>query len=431
MNDEHPLIIGIVRYGLPLVVALFYLTASLAFDYTPDSVYPTLRAARELIGNEGAPIHSATSPNPLWVFFVALGGALRVDTLLTAKVFSLFFASLSVLLGYLVASEILRDRLLAFCAALVVAMQSLLLQIAPSGTAYALAMALSLAAVFFLLRNEYLLATVFTGLCSLLFWEGSVLFVILAVDVWLNSTQKPRAWKVIGSTVLVYLSLLLPWVLYSVMAGVSVIPRLQSFGDFPGFGWREVVALSVTGVLVLAGVLPQMRGSERIAFLRNHFASLAWGIAAACISVFGSDLWVLSIPLAVMFGFHGVKQLLMSNNMPGRVYPGALLLSALLLALSQASFVGSAREIMAQEIEESVQMIPIAYWIKAHVPVDATIHTVRRAGILSYYAGRDIVWDRREGDYSVDSVQTKEGYEVMYIPEIAGTVSTYGVWRRQ
>ena len=443
MNDEHPLILRIVRYGLPLVVALFYLTASLTFDYTPDSAYATFHAARELVqyGEVIQNQSAAVSPNPLWVFFVALGVVLGIDVVLTAKVFSLFFASLSVLFTYLVANELLKERLLGFCTALLMAMQYSLLQSAPSGTAHAIAMTLSLAAMFFLLRNEYLLATLFTGLCTLVFWEGIALFFILIIDIWLNSTSKRRGIKVIGSAVLVYVAVLLPWLLYSIAVRSSFITLLVPVGEFPEVSWKETVSMAVIGVLTVAGVaLLTRRLEERAAFMRNQSAALAWGLLACCIGLYGgSDLWMLAIPFGVAFAFQGLKQSLIRWNKPGAVYSSAFLLTALLLALSQATFTGVARTAMVEGIEASQQLIPISYWIRSHIPDDATVCAVYRPEILSYYAERDVTCadrsktdrKREERDYVVDNAATMDGFDLVYTTGIAGPTHVYGVWRRR
>jgi len=442
VNDEYPLILRIVRYGLPLVVALFYLTASLAFDYTPDSAYTTFHAARDLAQHgEVIQNQSLVSPNPLWVFFLALGGVLNVDVVLTAKVFSLFFASLSVLCTYLVANELLKEKLLGFCAALLTAMQYSLLQSAPSGTAHAMAMTLSLSAMFFLLRNEYLLATLFTGLCTLVFWEGAVLFFVLIIDIWLNSTSKRRGIKVIGSVVIVYGAVLLPWLLYSIVIQNSFLTLLVPVGEFPEFSWRETVSAAVVGASTIAGVvLLTHRFEERVAFLRNQSAALAWGLVACFMGLYGgSDLWMLAIPFGAAFAFQGLKQSLIRWNKLGSFYSLAFLLTAFLLALSQATFTGVARTAMSDGIEASQQLIPISYWIKSHVPNDATVCAMHRQGILRYYAERDIMCadrsktDRKrdEYDYVVDNAMTMDGFDLVYTPGIAGSTHAYGIWRRR
>jgi hypothetical protein len=217
------------------------------------------------------------------------------------------------------------------------------------------------------------------------------------------------------------------------MSGSPVIPHLVAFGEFPDLGWKEIAGIAVVGALALAGFTLHGRGGEHAASLRNHAAPLAWGIATACFGIFADpELWVLSIPFAVFFGFQGLQVLIVRLSRPENIYSAAFLLTALLLTLSQSSFVGNTRGVMAQKIDESLQLIPIAHWIRAHAPVDATVCTTRCEGMLSYYAGRDVVrTPGMRGDYVVDDLRGKEGYEMVYMPEITGTISAYGVWRRR
>ena len=442
MSEEHPLVFRVVRYGLPLVVALFYLTSSLAFDYTPDSAYTTLIAARSLATSTPGVTHSdntsSFSPNPLWVFFVGLGGTLGLDVLLTAKVFSLFFTSVGILLVYLVAYELLRDRLIAFCAALATAMQSTLLQAAPSGTAHGIALALSLAAMFFLLRNEYLLATLLAGISTLVFWEGVVLFLVLVADVWMNSVNARRAAKVIASSACVYGAVLLPWGLYSIAVHGPVIPFLVPFGDFVrgALDWTKLI---VTGVLAFVGVVLMVRKrGEGQGLLRNQAAAFIWMMCAFGICLVGnSDLWIVVVPLVIVFAFQGLQRIALSWNRPDVVYSAIVFLAGVLLALSQMTFTQTTRGAMAEGMEQSLQLIPVAYWIKAQVPPDATIQGVR-PGILSYYAGREVgqyaMFESGQihaPEYIVTDALRVEGYESVYKPGSAGGTYSYAVWRRR
>ena len=51
--DEHRLIRSLVRYGIPVLMLIFYVNASLRFDYTPDSTFLSLLS----LGTSVVPVH--------------------------------------------------------------------------------------------------------------------------------------------------------------------------------------------------------------------------------------------------------------------------------------------------------------------------------------------------------------------------------------
>ena len=52
-QDPNRLILQIVRYGLPLTVLVFYLTASRSFEYAPESTFVHLWYAAEFLQGGG------------------------------------------------------------------------------------------------------------------------------------------------------------------------------------------------------------------------------------------------------------------------------------------------------------------------------------------------------------------------------------------
>ena len=106
--------------GLPLLVIIFYVTASLHFIYTPDDTYIYLQYARNFINgdgmsfNAGDPSYGFTSP--LWLMFVSLGGKMGIDIYIAAKVMDLFLGSISLAVFFMLAYEVIRDVIIAVLA---------------------------------------------------------------------------------------------------------------------------------------------------------------------------------------------------------------------------------------------------------------------------------------------------------------------------
>src|SRR5512134_1625178 len=112
VRDVQPSFVStITRYGLPFVIGIFYFTASLGFEFTDAS---TMRMASFVKFGFASPIADGY-PSPLWQFLLMMGEWFHLDPLLSSKVLSLVFSCLVVFVSYLVANEILRDRLIALC----------------------------------------------------------------------------------------------------------------------------------------------------------------------------------------------------------------------------------------------------------------------------------------------------------------------------
>src|SRR3972149_1363830 len=103
-----------VKFGLGGVVLIFYATALLHFGYTPDDTFIYLRFAKNIMHgggfafNPGEPTYGVTSP--LWTLLIAAGGLLNLDLSLVAKVLDLLAASFALVMFYLLAFEVIRER---------------------------------------------------------------------------------------------------------------------------------------------------------------------------------------------------------------------------------------------------------------------------------------------------------------------------------
>ncbi|MEO8168000.1 MAG: hypothetical protein ABI623_07125, partial [bacterium] len=286
-EDQPPFLRNLARYGVPLVILIFYATASLYFNYSPDELFKTAVNVRD------------SSPASLWEVFLILGKFFGVDLLLTAKIFSMLFACFALLLSYLIAQEILHDYLLSFCVTLTLSMQPWLLQLAPSGNGFAFALFLLLAAIFFLLRNEYIIAAILGSLATLVLWQAVGIVIVIMVDVFLNSLDKRRATKLMASVGLIFFAISLPWILLSTRTG-NILPVLYGMSDLGGQqGFLGLYILAGIGVVGFGYVLTRDREEMRI-----HVAGLVWIVSALAMQV-----WLLATPLIVVYGFFGLQKI--------------------------------------------------------------------------------------------------------------------------
>ncbi len=439
IDEHHPATVQIARFGLPLVILIFYITASLSFEYTPDSTYSLLQQVK-VRSEPGSADAVSNASSPLWMLLIEIGRLVHVDALVTAKVFSLFFCSFIILFSYLLANEVLRDRLLSFCVALVVSMQWWLLQAGPSGSAVGIGVLLSLVSVFFLLRNEYLLSALFIGLSTLVFWQSVGLFVLLMTDIALNSVDRRLAVKMMGGVVLVYCCVVLPWVLYAVTHALSMVAVLVPLDGFPGFLPVTIIALSVLGGLSLAAVIVIARSSEEGKMvIRTQVAPLVWICVVFLVgSIANPEFIYMGIPPLIVYGFLGLREMLVWARWERRVYAVALVLTGLLILQNQATF-GSARsEIFQRTIDENRELASIAIWLKANTSAETLVVT-DKPGIVGYYSDLSVAVPEKtvNAPYVVSKATELEGYELVFTPTgeglggIPAGGSLYSVWRKK
>ncbi len=366
-EDQPPFLRNLARYGVPFVILIFYATASLYFDYSPDELFKTVINVRDF------------SPGSLWEVFLSLGRLFNLDLLLTAKIFSLLFTCLAILLSYLIAQEILHDYLLSFCVTLTLSMQAWLLALAPAGSGCGFALFLTLAAIFFLLRNEYIIATVFGSLAALTAWQAAAVVLIIMVDVYLNSVDKRRATKLMVSVVLIFLAISLPWILFSTQTG-NFLPSLN---EMPGIiGGQALVGMYILSGLAVAGVIYVLiREREE---LRVHTAVVLWIVLSLALNV-----WLLAAPLIVVYGFFGLQKISSNVSEAARTYVLALVLTTGLLLHHQFLAFPQLRAAMHESIEETEELKAIALWLRTNVRDDEHIQMPDgHEGVLRFYSER-------------------------------------------
>ena len=431
MNDEQQsFVIKVTRYGLPVVVGIVYLTASLGFSFTSDSTFQMVNAGR-ITGSTGM------FPSPLWQFILTISGALGLDQLLASKVLSLVFSCAAILVGYLVGNEILGDRLMAFCVSLVFGMEGWMLQLAPSGSAVTLAILLALSGLFFMLRNEYVVAPFIFGLCTLVIWQAVLLLLPLCVDIWMNSVDKRRAVKVALSACLVYCSSLLPLVLYEWSSGRWDIPILLRAGELPDFSLAAMAILGLLCLLGVAGFGLTLRSSEvRKDVLRTNGGVIAFMIVLILMaSAYQIQVWVAVLPLIIVYAYFGLAELLRWIGKSRLVYSLSFVLTGLLVVHLQLEYQRTNRPSMIEAVAQNTELRILSEWVRENSS-DTSQVCAEHPGIVGYYAERQVVRSRDHGEPACDLIVTSRanvsGYEVAFKPPpLPDDARYFAVWRRK
>ncbi|HLX11235.1 MAG TPA: hypothetical protein VKS81_00345 [Bacteroidota bacterium] len=407
-------------FVLPVIVLLFYVKGAQHFSFTPDSTYVYLQYAKNLISgngiglNPGEPAYGV--PGMLWVFLISLGGLIGVDLVVAAKTIDLFIASMALVLFFLVAYESIRDVVVALFATLAFSMNVWYLQWAGSGTEVSLGVALLLATFWFCLRNEYLASIFLAALLFLVRPEAVLLFPLILVDAYLNSTDKLRARKLIAALALLYVCFLLPWGIFAFLKFGSVLPAgyvpgtilaghaLRSFFE----SWSFADALAVVLLCFSIGFyLLREKDSresdpgeddERFYFFRQGIVGLGW-----CVGLLGvlmlvhrdgttRDLPLLSAFLVVTAfnHFHHFFAKRFGQKIGYTLIVGITMMMVFQNQLTYSVFAKPGMETYAQGMEFALK--PIGKWFGRMTPAETVIATPE-AGAIAYYSGRRVCTD--------------------------------------
>ncbi len=408
---DSPFLRNAVKFGLGVVVLIFYVTAVLHFGYTPDDTFIYLQFARNIVYgggfafNTGEPTYGVTSP--LWTLLVAAGGWVRLDLYLVAKVLDLIFASLALIIFYRVGLEVIRDRLLAFLSTFVFSVNVWFVRWAGTGMETSLAVLLTIVTVLYCLKNEYLLAAASCSFLTLVRPEGGLLFLLLLVDIFLNTIEKRRAARIVLRAALIFSVIVFPWLIYAQLAFGTIIPNSMGAKSAldADFGGMTSVALSIGKTvitsnaveLILAVIAVGLMFKKKLfSELREHFLPLAW-IVVLPIVYMGSEVGVVSrylllvFPLITVYGFLGLKRL---TEIFGRIAPYgisiALVLTALILVQNQYVYQKYVKSHMAR-FSDGVDecLVPIAMWLKENTPT-STVVVAPDVGAIGYWSERKI-----------------------------------------
>lgn len=415
--DDSRLMKFFVRFGVPGLMLIFYISAAMYLEYSPDSTFTTVLRV------ENGDVRS------LWDALLAAGSLFRIDLLLTTKVLSLLFSSCAILLTFLIANEILRDYLHAFCVTLCLSVESWLLQVAPSGSGTGFVLFLTLAAVFFLLRNDYLLASIFTGVASLVTWQASFLMIALLIDAGFNSVDKGRGRNVMGAMFLVFAATILPWLLYGLYTGNVHLPDELHWSDAPTVSLQMSFQVLLLSGLMFVGVV--ILAARHRQALRIHSSLLIWiGLA----SFSSRQLLLLVFPLVLAFCLLSARLVGEMFKRPVFGHWGVLIVTALIVAYSQFIVRPATTSAMDMTIAESFSMKTIGDWLHINTPEGAKVSFPSGSeGVLGYYSKRV---NAVGGNVAVSAQDSLQGYRVVFDPsmhetDLMFTSNRYKVWEKK
>lgn len=423
LNDQR-LLKNIVRITLPGIVLIFYVTASMHFSYTPDDTYIYLQFAKNIVAgdgfafNAGQPTYGVTSP--LWLLLIAAGGLFGIDLYMAAKVLDLVFASLSLLVLYRLSFEVIRNHIGALCATLAFSVNMWFIRWAGTGMEASLAVLLVLLTVLYTLKNEFFLAIVFSALLTLTRPEAWLLTVLILVDLYINSVDKRRGFKMVVSLAAIYAALLAPWFIYALTTFGTVVPNTalakSGFGfHIDDFTWTLtdivktlVVSDGLAVGLVLMGLIVLVRKRDASAdydsdgeeitnrqYLQLHFLPLTWIVALPLLYLATnanviSRYLLLITPLSIAYAFALLWRILALIRKEHLRILSTLAFTAVVLAQNQFvyyTYVKPSITAFTQGMDEC--FIPIGKWLRENTPEDATVF-VPDVGAIGYYANRSV-----------------------------------------
>lgn len=420
----------LIRFGLPVVVLIFYISAAMHFAYTPDDTYIYLQFAKNIVEGNGFAFNAGESTygvtSPLWVLLISAGGLLGIDLYMAAKILDLVFSNLALVIVFLLAFEVIGDHLGALCAALSFSVNIWFLRWAGTGMETSFAVLLLVLTIRYCLKNEYLLAIVFAALLTLARPEAWLLTFLILVDVFLNSLDKKRGVKMAAALSLVYASLLAPWFIYAYSTFGTIVPNtaLAKAGlgfHLDDFAWTftDVIktlavsdgvplAIGAVGFLVvlmrqkslvridnLTGIESGDKPISNAQWLKFNFVPLVWIAALPIMYVLTgtnviSRYLLLIIPVIVVYAFAMLRRVLAIWQKEHYRFVLSVGLTALILGQNQFVFYTKVTPSI-QAFSEGMQecFIPIGKWLKANTDEEAVVF-VPDIGAIGYYSDRKI-----------------------------------------
>jgi hypothetical protein len=425
------------RLGVPLIVVVFYITASLQFSYTPESTYTTLREAEKLQVGVAAIDHVPGLP---W-FGLAVGAAkLHIDPIVSAKVFSLLFGSLAVVLAFFLVYELTGDLVIGICGALAVASQNWLIRSAAGGSGTSLVFVLVLLSLIFMARNEYLLAVLCASVGALAQWPVLGLLPVVAIDAVVNSRDRRRGTILAFAITLVALAVLLPWILAASWWNLPVLTSLPSASSSPTLVMWWVFGIMT--ILALVGIFLRLKSEHRLRGLPDFpgvWLASAWLVATGLLV--NQDLLAYAIAVVILLGFTGLQRIVRKRQGNDYSFGMFVVCTALLLAGAQAEFYLQTKPAMDATIEDNDDLTAIAYWLQSGREVGQTSCAVRPA-TLSHFLQYDVPpiasGTHPATLYVVSQAEDLAGYDIAYAPGGPGNEDPGGeqhqrfrVWRKK
>jgi hypothetical protein len=348
-------------WAAPAVIACLALLL-LYRGYAGDDTFIHLQYARNLAMGEGFSFNpgepSYGSTAPLWTILIAgVGRLLGSDFYLAAKLMSVTFTCVAVLMFFILARRTLITRFAVVAATLAFAVDPWILKWGGSGMETSLAIAIALAAMLLHLNRRDqggLPASAFLlGLGTLVRPELVGLFLISMFDR-LAFARRPLS--EVGFAVVLYLVPILPWLLYAYGAFGDVVPAtvhakaghmeraevLTRIVKIVGVTyWPLLLAVASAGVYAL-----RSRGNVGDAGKWLAHRTILWGwligLPAAYLitrSYVASRYLLIATPVLILLGFAALKFDFPHRVPRRRAFVAALVLFALTSAVLQTSII--------------------------------------------------------------------------------------------
>jgi hypothetical protein len=401
----------ILRYGAAIVVLIFYVTASLHFSHTPDETYISLQYGRNIARGEGMSFNAGTPSygitGPLWALLIAGGVTLRLDPYTVAKTLDIVFASLALMAVLAFAYVVIRDRLYAIIAAWIFSFDAWFLRWAGSGTESSLAVLLTVIALWYAYRKEYITSALVAGFLTLVRPEGVLLFLAAQVDVLYNSGSKMSALRMMVSSVILYGMIIGSWFGFSYLYLGVLLPNQVQAMVAGGFSWATIVSDSLTSLRIVGStqLVPALLLTGGIVITVRRFGwrsvreegfPLIWMLAVPIWSLIfhanmGSRQMLLILPVVVVYGLWGLKRIETLDLISARRGLATLLLvAAIALAQNQVIYQMIVLPQMSRfELGVSECLKPMAYWLRTNTPAGTTI-LAPLPGVIGYVSERTV-----------------------------------------
>jgi hypothetical protein len=402
---------AVVRYGIAVVILVFYVTVYLHFDYTPDDTYIYLQYAKHIAHgqgfsfNDGTPSYGITGP--LWALLIAGGTELGLDPYIVAKTLDIVFASMALLALYALAIYLLHDRVYALVAVWIFSFDAWFLRWSSSGMESSLAILLTLITVWYAYRKEYVVTAFVAAVLTLVRPEGALLFAVVLLDNLFNTRDRAVARRALFFSILTYGAILLVWLIYAYLSFGSILPNTLQAKSTSGLSlavlWFTATSivkiLSVTQLLslllLIAGVVVTVR-TYSWKMIKEEGFPILWVVVVPLFYIVmnvqvTSRYLLLILPYVAVYGVWGIKRLEVASVLsPQRALLALLVVAGLSLAENQYVYhekVVPHMENFTEGMNECLK--PIAYWLKSNAPERATVLTPD-IGMLGYVSGRMI-----------------------------------------
>lgn len=400
-----------VRYGIAAVIFVFFLTVSLHFGYTPDETYIYLQYGKNIAQGEGFTFNPGTPgaglSGPLWALLIAGGSKVNLDPYFVAKTLDIMFASFSVLalLGF--AFMLIRDHVYALVAAWMFSFDAWFLRWSGSGLDGSLGTLLTILALWYTYRKEYLPASLIAGLLTLVRVEWGGIFVIVLADLIVNGSNRSVVVKMLVGSLFVYAVVVGSWVVISLAVG-GPLPAMLLGGATVGTGANSIGGAVLKGLKVIGGtqlvmVLALVSGIVVIA-IRIGWRSMVedgmpmlWILLLPLILLLsGRDLGSRSllpiVPVIVVYGVWGLKKIEIGTLLP--IQRGLLMLTIVaIVSLAQNQLVYHRwihPHMESVELGVNECLKPMGYWLRSHASSGSSVLS-SDIGVVGYISGRKVI----------------------------------------